>query len=112
MNDTQNNDTNTASQEPASPPKAREKRPIDVMRERHGGMSAEMKEYYKEQTRIKKLLSESLSKGPKTVPQLARECDLEPNVAMWNLMAMRRYGKVVEEELQGEYYAYRLKEVK
>jgi hypothetical protein len=107
MNDTPNTDT----RETASP-KEREKRPIDILRERHGGMSTEMKEYYKEQTRVKKLLVEALAKGAKTVPQLARECGLEPRQTMWNLMAMRRYGKVVEEELQGDYYAYRLKEVK
>jgi len=105
MNDTQENQAAAAQT-------AREKRPIDILRERHGGMSPEMKDYYKEQTRIRKLLGEALGKGTKTVPELARECGLEPQVTMWNLMAMRRYGKVVEEELRGDYYAYRLKEVK
>ncbi|MBN2430112.1 MAG: hypothetical protein JXQ27_01495 [Acidobacteria bacterium] len=112
MNDAQINQTTAESLSAAQNPKVREKRPIDILRERHGGMSPEMKEYYKEQTRIKQLLKEALARGAKTVPELARECGLEPSVTMWNLMAMRRYGKVVEEELRGEYYAYRLKEVK
>ena len=84
--------------------------PIKVLRERHGGMSAEMKEYYKELNSIRKQLFDALKAGPMTVPELASKCALKSETTMWHVMAMRRYGEVVEDKTQGDYYSYRLKE--
>ncbi len=86
------------------------KRPIDILRERRGGTSEALKEYVKNQNRIKKLLCDALKKGPMTIPQLAAHCQLDPSVLLWHLMAMRRYGEVVEGQEQDGYYSYLLKE--
>lgn len=94
---------------PARPAKAR--RPIDILRERHGGPTAEMKEYFKTQNTVRKLLIEALQKSPLTIPELASRCQVAPDVIMWHMMAMRRYGRVIEDEVRGDYYSYRLKEV-
>jgi len=87
-------------------------RPIDVLRKRRGGMSDEMKAFYKEQTRIKKLIREVLRQGPKTIPDVALASGLPTEVTTWHLMAMRKYGDVIETTLNGDYYIYRLKEAK
>ncbi len=95
--------------EPAAPKKEKPKRPIEILRDRQGGMSKEIKEYFNEQQRIYKALRAALKTGPKTVPELARECRLEPPKAMWHVMALRRHGEVVEDVEQGGYLLYRLK---
>jgi hypothetical protein len=88
----------------------KEKTPLDILRERRGGMSEELKEYFKEQQRIKKALRKALKDGPKSVPDLASACSLDKQVTLWHLMAMRRYGEVVEAAEQNGYPLYALKE--
>lgn len=89
-----------------APPKA--KRPIEVLRERHGGISAELKAYVSEQQKIYKALRAALKAGPKTVPQLARECNIPSPTVMWHLMAMRRYGEVLDGPEENGYLRYKL----
>ena len=87
-------------------------RPIDILRKRQGGMSDGMKAFYKEQTRIKKLIKETLRQGPKTIPDVALACGLPTEITTWHLMAMRKYGSVIETTRNGDYYIYRIKEGK
>ncbi len=94
---------------PASEPKVKAKRPIEVLRDRQGGMSKELKEYFNEQQRVYKAIRAALKGGPKTVPQLAAECKLDPPKAMWHLMALRRHGEVVEGAEEQGYLLYSLK---
>lgn len=90
---------------------SRTKRPIDIFRERQGERTPEQKEFYKEQTQLRKLLMDSLREKAYTIPELAVRCQRPAEIVFWNVMAMRRYGKVVEQEKRGDYYCYRLKEV-
>ena len=43
------------------------------------------------------------------MPQLAAECKVPPPTVMWHLMAMRRYGEVVDGPEQDGYLVYFLK---
>jgi hypothetical protein len=88
----------------------KEKSPLAIMRERHGGMSDELKEYFKEQQRVRKLLKDALKTGEKTVPDLAEACGLEKPATLWHIMAMRRYGQVIESSERNGYPLYALKE--
>lgn len=85
------------------------KRPIDILRERHGGISKELKEYFNTQQRVRKALKAALQTGAKTVPQLAAESGVDAAAVLWHLMAMRRYGEVVDGPEQDGYVLYRLK---
>ena len=87
-------------------------RPIDVLRQRRGGMTEEMKAFYKEQTRVKKAIRDTLRQGPKTIPDVALAAGLPTETVTWHLMAMRKYGDVIETMTSGDYYIYRLKEAK
>lgn len=89
-----------------SPAPTRPKRPIEVLRERRGGISSELKTYFSEQQKIYKTLRAALKGGPRTVPQLAQECRLPSPVVMWHLMAMRRYGEVLDGPEQNGYLLY------
>jgi hypothetical protein len=87
----------------------KEKRPMEILRERQGGMSKELKEYFNEQQRVYKAIRAALKAGPRTVPQLAAECKLDPPKTMWHLMALRRHGEIVEGAEENGYLLYRLK---
>ena len=93
----------------STPSKAdKPKRAIEVLRERHGGMSKELKEYFNEQQKIYKALRAALKTGPRTVPQLATECSLPSPIVMWHLMALRRYGQVLDGPEENGYLRYTL----
>jgi hypothetical protein len=89
----------------------KEKTPLTILRERRGGMSDELKEYFKEQQRIRKALREALKGGAKSVPEIAAACSLDKQSTLWHLMALRRYGEVVEASEKNGYPLYTLKEV-
>ena len=91
------------------PTPARSRRPLEVLRERHGGISPQLKEYFNSQQRVYKALRAALKSGPHTVPQLAAECQLPSPTVMWHLMALRRYGEVLDGPEQNGYLLYTLK---
>jgi hypothetical protein len=91
--------------------KAKGKSSINVLRDRRGGMTDELKAYFKEQQRVRKALVEALRGGPRTVPELAAAVRLETPAAMWHVAAMRRYGRVVDGPARDGYPSYALKEV-
>ena len=87
-----------------------EKSPLTLLRERRGGMSDELKEYFKVQQQIRKGLRKALKEGPKSVPDLAALLSLEKSTTLWYVMAMRRYGEVIEAAERNGYPLYSLKE--
>ncbi|PWB73983.1 MAG: hypothetical protein C3F15_08640 [Holophagae bacterium] len=84
-------------------------RPIEILRDRMGGVSKELQASVKEQGRIRKALRSALAGGPRTVPELGAQCELPTPDVLWHLMAMRRYGEVVEAGEAGDYVRYALK---
>ena len=83
---------------------------LKVFRERMGGLTEEKKAYGKDQRETRKALQNALKAGPRTVPELARETNLPSHKVMWHLMAMKRYGELVEAGEAGDYVKYALKE--
>lgn len=90
--------------------KQREQRPIDILRERQGGMSKELQESFKLQNKLRKSLREALKTEARTVPELAQLLQLPAPEVMWHVMALKKYGAVVEAGERGEYVTYTLKE--
>ncbi len=88
-----------------------EQKPVAVLKERMGGLSDKTKQFVKEQNQVKKAIRATLKAGPATVPDIARKNGLDTAKVMWQLMAMKRYGEIVEGATKGDYYTYRLKEV-
>jgi len=87
----------------------KETSPIKVLRDRHGGMSDDLKAYFKDQNQIRKKLKDALKGGAKTVPEIAGETGLDSPAVLWHVMAMKRYGDVLEAGKSGDYYKYELK---
>lgn len=84
------------------------KKPIQVLRDRHGGMSADLKEYVKDQNKTRKAIKESLKGGAKTIPQISGDTGLESDKVVWHIMAMKRYGDILEADRSGDYFKYEL----
>lgn len=84
----------------------KELKPLEILRERHGGMSDAMKAYFKEQNRVRKLINAALKQAPRTIPELARETGEPEDKLLWHVMALKKYGQVTELEQRGDYFAY------
>ncbi len=82
---------------------------LAALREKQGGVPQQLLDAVKEQQRVRRLLKGALDKGPKSVPELAIACNLPSDVVLWHVMAMRRYGDVVEagEEGRSPFYAHK-----
>jgi hypothetical protein len=49
-----------------------------------------------------------LAKGPQTVPELAATCDLPTSEVLWHIAGMRKYGDLIEDAQDRDYFKYRL----
>ncbi len=85
---------------------------LKIFRERMGGVSEAKKEWARRQKETVKAIRAALQKGPMTVPLLAAETGLPAKDVLWYVLALKRYGQVVEAGHQGDYLQYRLKEIR
>jgi DNA-binding IclR family transcriptional regulator len=83
-------------------------KPVQVLAERHGGLSLEVKERLKRQRAARKAIRKALAEGPRTVAQVADATGLPRDEVLWYLMALKKYREVVEAEEQDDCYAYAL----
>ena len=86
------------------------KKPIAVLRQRRGGVPRELVERNRRQAANRRRIVAALQSGPKTVPEIAKQTNLPPHETLWHLMSMKKYGKLVEGQQQGDYFEYALAE--
>ncbi len=84
---------------------------LKIFRERMGGVTERKKLWAKKQNEELKAIRQILKRGPQTIPQIAAEAHVPSEKTMWYVMAMKRYGEVVEAGQEGSYFRYGLKEV-
>jgi hypothetical protein len=89
--------------------KPRKMKPIQILRERRGGVPKELMERSRRQAQMHKSLTAVLKDGPKTVPEIAQITKLPTHELFWYLMGMRKYGQIVEGEERDGYFEYALK---
>ena len=82
---------------------------LRALRESRREIVERVRSRVKEQNRVEKLIAETLKDGPKTVPEVSEETGLPPETVFWYLMALKKYGKVVEGQQKDSYFAYELK---
>jgi predicted transcriptional regulator len=66
------------------------------------------RELIKEQNRVIKSITALITTEGKTVPELARATQVSTSQALWYIMALKKYGLVVEGEKEGSYFKYQL----
>ena len=62
----------------------------------------------KKQKKAIKAIKEILKDGSRTIPKLAEETGFPTSEALWYIMALKKYGEVVEGEKDGGYFQYEL----
>jgi predicted transcriptional regulator len=90
----------------------KEKKPLQILKERVGPLPTELTDKVKEHSRIKGKITKVLKEGPKTVPEIADAVDIPSPTVLWHVMSMKKYGKVAEAEQAGDYLKYALIEKK
>jgi hypothetical protein len=88
----------------------KERTPIQILRERRGGVPKDLLARNREQRRLLKTLRAALEGGPRTVPEIAAETGIESGAVLWHLMALRKFGEVVEGKEREGYHEYALRE--
>ena len=96
----------------ATPQDKKKKAPVHILRDRRGGVPPALLELTRRQAAIRKQLTQALQAGPKTVPDLAAASGFPTHEVFWHLMAMKKYGQIVEGEERDGYFEYGLKEKK
>jgi hypothetical protein len=95
--------------EQAGAKKPRERKPVQILRERRGGVPTELMERSRRQAHTRRSLTTALQGGPKTVPEIAEITGLPTHEVLWYLMGWKKYGQIIEGNERDGYYEYALK---
>ena len=87
----------------------KQKKPIQILRERRGGVPKELVERNREQKKLQGQLADACKEKAMTVPELTQAPGIPPHEVFWHLMGMMKYGKIIEGEERDGYYDYSLK---
>lgn len=82
------------------------KEALKALRQSRKEVIDSVRERVKETRTVRKKLSEALSEGPKTVPELALATGFPSHDVLWHLTSMKKYGKVGEGDQSGDYFQY------
>lgn len=93
----------------AKAPGVRSKSPLQTLRERRGGVPESLRRLIRRNAALRKAIIDALSDGPKIVPEIAETSGLPADQIFWRLMAMKKYGEIVEGEERDDYFEYQLK---
>ena len=90
----------------------RRKFTITAYREKTGAKaSPQLLELRRKQLEINGKITKSLSGGPRTVPEVAKDTGYAPRMVLWYLMTYYKYGLIaVAGKTEEGYYRYALKE--
>jgi len=89
---------------------AKQERTAWILRERLGKASRRNVAHNQAYSHIGKQVVKALGKSSQTVPEIAEATGLPSDQVLWCLMAMKKYGKLVEGQQRGDYYEYALSE--
>jgi predicted transcriptional regulator len=82
---------------------------LKELRERYQVSVTRTQALVKEQSDIRRQIRLVLAEEAKSVPEIAQACGLPADKVFWYLMAMKKYGQVLEQGLDGQYYKYQWK---
>jgi len=77
------------------------------LRAEHGATVERTQTLLKEQKAIDTRICQAIRENPKTVPEVAQAIDLPGHAVLWHLTALKKYGRVAEAGMCGDYVLYR-----
>ena len=81
---------------------------LKSLKEAHADTAAAAQEHLKAQQQIRRALKKAMKSGPMTIPQIAEAVDMEKDLVLWHVVAMKKYDEVIETDQEGDYYLYAL----
>jgi len=66
------------------------------------------RETIKIQNRLIKGIKEQIATEGKTVPAVAQALNIPTSQALWYIMALKKYGLIIEGEKEGDYFKYQI----
>ena len=60
----------------------------------------------KEQSRVIQKIRKELKNGGRTVPEIAAATEISTSDVLWYLMALKKYGLIIEGEKEDGYFKY------
>jgi hypothetical protein len=66
------------------------------------------KDLIKTQSSLFKKIREQLKEEGKTVPEIAKNTEIPSSQVLWLIMALKKYGQVIEGAKAGDYFIYQL----
>lgn len=71
----------------------------------------ELKDKVKAYNKLRKLILTALKEKPKTIPEISDEIKIESDIVTYNLMSLRKFGKVEVDSIDDmdEFFYYKLK---
>ncbi len=88
--------------------KARNREALKALREQRPAETEAAQARLKEQVKIVNEITKLLKQGPRIVPAIADATGLPTQTVFWHVIALKKYGKVVEGDQDGDYFQYRL----
>ena len=79
---------------------------LKSLREEHKETVEKTQTLLKEYKKIQGEICKSTREAPKTVPEIAEATGLPAHEVLWHITAMRKYDRVLETGICGEYYLY------
>jgi predicted transcriptional regulator len=79
-----------------------------ALKERRGQVSDRLLESVRQNNAAKTAIKRALENGPRTVPELAETTGLPSRTIFWVVTAMRKYGAIQEDSVDGSYPRYAL----
>lgn len=83
-----------------------DKEAIKALRESRKQQIDSVRERVKDTRNLRKKLTECLTDGSRTVPELALETGIPSKDVLWHLTSMKKYNKVAEGDQDGDYFRY------
>lgn len=82
---------------------------IKQARAKRGKMDPAKVEAHKRNREIQNAILTAIADRAMTVPEIAEVTGMDTQLVFWWITAMRKYGKVQDDEKRGDYLAYRKK---
>jgi len=82
---------------------------LKILRERRGPTPKERLDQTKAMNKAQQAVLKAIATEAKTVPEIAAETGISTREVFWWITALRKYGRVQDEEKRGDFVAYIVK---
>jgi hypothetical protein len=85
-----------------------DKKALKKLREVRKASIEKARKTIKDQNRVIKSIKALIATEGKTVPEIADVAQISTSRALWYIMALKKYGLIIEGDKDGDYFKYQL----